>query len=69
VTPPPRPRFEIARLDDIPHTETDDRYGFQLVGEWRQIRHHFMIREFSANAFVATEAGFTSISRSRTTTE
>jgi hypothetical protein len=55
--PPPRPRYEVSHLDDIPHTESDDRYGFQLVGEWKQIRHFFMIREFSANAFVATHAG------------
>jgi hypothetical protein len=51
----PRPRYEIAHLDDVPHTESDDSFGFQLVGEWRQIRHYFGIKEFSANAFIATE--------------
>jgi hypothetical protein len=55
--PPPRPPYEIAQLDDIPHTETDSSYGFQLVGEWKQIRHHLAIREFAANAFIATEPG------------
>jgi hypothetical protein len=54
---PRRPPYEIAYLDEIPHTKSDDRYGFQLVGEWKQIRHHFMIQEFAANAFVATDAG------------
>jgi hypothetical protein len=54
---PPRPRYEVAHISEIPHTESDNRYGFQLVGEWKQIRHHFGIREFAANAFVATEAG------------
>jgi hypothetical protein len=53
----PRPPHEIAHLDDIPSTITDASFGFQLVGEWRQIRHFFCIREFSANAFVATEPG------------
>jgi hypothetical protein len=57
VDPLPRPRYEIAHLDDIPHTETDDSFGFRLVGQWRQIRHYFGIREFAANAFVATEPG------------
>jgi hypothetical protein len=27
------------------------------VGEWKQIRHFFGTKEFSANAFIATEAG------------
>ena len=57
MAPPPRPAYEIARLDEIPNTESDDLYGFQLVGRWKQIRHHFQIREFAANAFVSTEAG------------
>lgn len=54
---PPRPRYEVAHLADIPHTPSNNRYGFQLVGEWRQVRHYFGIREFGANAFVATEPG------------
>jgi hypothetical protein len=53
--PPPRPPYEIARLEDIPLTTTDDHPRLRLVGEWRQIRHHFMIREFAANAFTSTE--------------
>ena len=53
--PPPRPPYEVAHISQIPHTETDDTYGFQLVGEWKQIRHFFAISEFAANAFVATE--------------
>jgi mannose-6-phosphate isomerase-like protein (cupin superfamily) len=54
---PPRPPWEAVHLDDVPVTEPADGFGLQLVGEWRQIRAHFGIREFSANAFVATEAG------------
>lgn len=54
MSPSPRPPFEIATLDDIADTESDDTYGFQLVGKWKQIRHHFMIQEFAANAFIAT---------------
>lgn len=57
TTREPRPRYEIAHLDDIPHTESDDSFGFRLVGQWKQLRHYFGIREFSANAFVATEPG------------
>lgn len=57
TTREPRPRYEIAQLDDIPHTESDDSFGFRLVGQWKQLRHYFGIREFSANAFVATEPG------------
>jgi mannose-6-phosphate isomerase-like protein (cupin superfamily) len=57
MSPPPRPPYEVAHLDDVPHTPTDASYGFQLVGEWKQLRHYFAMREFSANAFVATEAG------------
>jgi hypothetical protein len=53
----PRPPYEIAHLDDVPHTPSDQSFGFQLVGEWKQLRHHFGIREFAANAFVATEPG------------
>lgn len=55
TTPPARPRYEIAHLDDIPHTESDESFGFRLVGQWKQLRHYFAIHEFSANAFVATE--------------
>jgi hypothetical protein len=55
--PNTRPRYEIAHLSEIPHTPTDNSFGFQLVGEWKQIRHYFGIHEFAANAFVATEAG------------
>ena len=52
-----RPAYEIAHLSEIPHTPTDGTHGLAIPGEWKQIRHHFGIREFSANAFVATEAG------------
>jgi hypothetical protein len=55
ATPPPRPPYEVAYLDDIPHTRSDSSFGFQLVGEWKQIRHFFGVREFAVNAFVATE--------------
>jgi hypothetical protein len=54
---PPRPPYEVAHLSEIPHTESTNTRGFQLVGEWKQIRHHFAMKEFSANAFVATEDG------------
>jgi hypothetical protein len=54
--PPRRPPYEIARLEDIPPTETGRHPLLSLAGEWRQIRHHFMIREFSANAFTSTAA-------------
>jgi mannose-6-phosphate isomerase-like protein (cupin superfamily) len=54
---PMRPDYEVAHLSEIPHTPTDGSHGLVLPGEWKQIRHHFGIREFSANAFVATEAG------------
>jgi mannose-6-phosphate isomerase-like protein (cupin superfamily) len=55
---PRRPDYEVAHLSEIPHTPTDDgTHGLAIPGEWKQIRHHFGIREFSANAFVATEAG------------
>jgi hypothetical protein len=53
-SPPPRPPYEIARLEDIPLTATDDHPVLRLAGEWRQVRRHFMIREFSANAFTST---------------
>jgi hypothetical protein len=56
-TLPPRPRYELAHISEIPLSASDDRYGFQLVGEWKQVRHHFGIKEFAANAFVATQAG------------
>lgn len=54
---PPRPRYEVARLSDVPHTPTDERHVLQLPGEWKQIRHHFGVREFAVNAFIATEPG------------
>ena len=55
---PKRPPYEVAHLSEIPHTPTDaEAHGLAIPGEWKQIRHHFGIREFSANAFVATEAG------------
>jgi mannose-6-phosphate isomerase-like protein (cupin superfamily) len=56
---PPRLAYEIARIDDIPPTVTDDSWGFKIEGEWRQLRHFFGIREFSANAMAATESGQT----------
>ena len=53
-----RPPYEIAHLSEIPHTPTDEKaHGLAIPGEWKQIRHHFGMREFSANAFVATAAG------------
>jgi mannose-6-phosphate isomerase-like protein (cupin superfamily) len=55
--PEPRPPYEIARLDEIAPTSSGEAWGFTIPGEWRQLRHHFGIREFSANAFTATEAG------------
>jgi mannose-6-phosphate isomerase-like protein (cupin superfamily) len=54
---PKRPDYEVAHLSEIPHTPTDGTHGLALSGEWKQIRHYFGIREFSANAFVATAAG------------
>jgi mannose-6-phosphate isomerase-like protein (cupin superfamily) len=57
MTPPPRPPYQVAYLEDIPHTPSDASFGFQLVGEWKQIRPYFGIREFGVNAFVATEPG------------
>jgi mannose-6-phosphate isomerase-like protein (cupin superfamily) len=52
-----RPAYEVAHLSQIPHTPTDAAaHGLAIPGEWKQIRHHFGIREFSVNAFVATEA-------------
>ena len=53
------PPYEIATVAEIGATPTDDSYGFTIPGEWKQLRHHFGIREFSANAMVATEAGQT----------
>lgn len=44
-------------MSEIPATATDGRHGFTIPGEWKQLRHFFGIREFSANAMVATEAG------------
>ena len=54
---PKRPDYEVAHLSEIPHTPTDGAHGLVLPGEWKQVRHHFGIKEFAANAFVATEAG------------
>jgi hypothetical protein len=56
-TPKPRPDYEVAHLSDIPPTSTDDSDGLVIPGEWRQLRHFFGIKEFSANVFVAVEAG------------
>ena len=53
----PRPPYEFARLSEIFPTPYDGSSGFEIGGEWRQIRHHFAMREFSANGFLATEAG------------
>ncbi len=47
-----RPPFEVARLADVDVTPADE-----IPGEWRSLRNHFDIREFSANAFTATAAG------------
>jgi mannose-6-phosphate isomerase-like protein (cupin superfamily) len=55
--PPPRPPYELCRLADIAPTPTDDSWGFSIEGEWRQLRHHFGMRELSANAFTATATG------------
>jgi mannose-6-phosphate isomerase-like protein (cupin superfamily) len=57
MNPRPRPPYEFAHVSEIPHTESDDREGFTIPGEWKQLRHFFGIREFSGNAMVATEAG------------
>lgn len=55
--PPDRPPYEVARLSDIPATPYDGSHGFAIPGEWKQLRHYFGIREFSANAMWATEPG------------
>lgn len=55
--PPPRPRYEIAHVSEIPATPYDGSYGFEIPGDWKQLRHFFGIREFSANAMTSTEAG------------
>jgi len=55
--PSPRPRYEIAHVSEIPATPYDGSYGFEIPGAWKQLRHFFGIREFSANAMMATEAG------------
>jgi len=55
--PSRRPPYEVARLSDIPSTPYDGSHGFAIPGEWKQLRHYFGIREFSANAMVATEPG------------
>jgi len=57
ATPSPRPRYEVAHLDDIPATPYNGSHGFEIPGEWKQLRHYFAIREFSANAMVASEPG------------
>ena len=57
MTCAPRPRYEIAHVSEIPATDSDDGSGFVIPGEWKQLRHFFGIREFSANAMVATAAG------------
>lgn len=57
MSPPPRPPYEIAHVSEIPATPYDGWRGFEIPGEWKQLRHHFGIREFSSNAMVATEAG------------
>lgn len=57
MTPPPRPPYEVAHLSEIPHTPSDDSWGFTIPGHWKQLRHYFGIREFSGNAMVAVEAG------------
>ncbi|UGS38428.1 cupin domain-containing protein [Capillimicrobium parvum] len=54
---PPRPPYEVAHLTEIAHSPSGPSHSFQLVGEWKQVRHHFAITEFAANAFVATAAG------------
>ena len=55
--PEPRPPYELARLAEIAPTPYDGSSGFEIPGDWRQIRHHFAVREVSPNAFLATEAG------------
>jgi mannose-6-phosphate isomerase-like protein (cupin superfamily) len=55
--PPPRPPYEVAHLSAIPPTPYDGSHGFAIPGKWKQLRHYFGIREFSANAMVATETG------------
>src|SRR5947209_7262937 len=55
--PPPRPPYEVAHLSVIPATPYDGSHGFAIPGQWKQLRHYFGIREFSANAMVATEPG------------
>jgi hypothetical protein len=57
TTPPPRPRYEVAHFSDIPATPYVGSHGSEIPGEWKQLRHYFGIREFSANAMAATEAG------------
>jgi hypothetical protein len=47
-----RPPYEVARLSEIPITPVDE---FDFV--WRQIRHFFGIREFSANVFTGEAVG------------
>jgi mannose-6-phosphate isomerase-like protein (cupin superfamily) len=47
-----RPPYAVAHLSEIAPTP-----AAEIPGEWRQVRHHFGITEFSANAFTATAAG------------
>ena len=35
MVPPPRPPYEIATVDEIGATPTDDSYGFTIPGEWK----------------------------------
>jgi hypothetical protein len=62
---PPRPPYEIAHVSEIPPTPYDGSYGFEIPGDWKQLRHFFGIREFSANAMMATEAGQTVVHEHR----
>ena len=55
--PLPRPAYEIAHLSDVPSTTTEGRHDLAIPGQWKQLRHYFGLKEFSANAFVASRAG------------
>ncbi len=55
--PPQRPKYEIAQLSDVPSTATGGHPGLEIPGRWKQLRHHFGIKEFSANAFISTRSG------------
>lgn len=54
---PPRPAYEIAKLSDVPSTSTAEHGELTIPGQWKQLRHHFGMKEFSANAFIASRAG------------